>query len=168
MRSPNHQVIQSTYGKLNTCSESVATIATYCLPFFPAYVIGFELPAPGNDATHSSLPVFESNARMRRSFVAPTMTIPPAVAIGPALPLPPVFFFPSGSVSVMPSGTCQAMSPVFALTATSRAHGGRWHGRLAITRPFSSRIGALNVKYGPAPLTLPRSYGCLDPSVPRP
>src|SRR4051812_6109907 len=109
-------------------------MATYCLPFLPVYVIGFALPAPGSGATHSSLPDFESNALIRRSFVAPTMTTPPAVTMGPALPLPPVLRLPSGSASVVPSGTCQAMSPVFALTATRRAHGGRWHGRLATTR----------------------------------
>src|SRR6266850_3984926 len=67
-RSPNH----STYGNENTCNESVATMATYCLPFLPVYVIGFALPCPGSCATHSSLPFFESNARMRRSLVAPT------------------------------------------------------------------------------------------------
>ena len=74
------------------------------------------------------MPVFESNARKRRSSVAPMKTSPPAVTVGPALPLPPVLRLPSGSASVVPSVVCHAISPVFALTAISRDHGGRWHG----------------------------------------
>ena len=98
---------------------------------------------------HSSLPVFASKARNRRSLVAPTNTRPPAVTVGPALPLPPVSCLPSGSASVRPSGLSHAISPVLALTATSRAHGGRWHGRFATVRPLASLSGAVNVKYGP-------------------
>ena len=93
--------------------------------------------------TQSSLPVFESKARNRRSVVAPTKTRPPAVTVGPALPLFPVSCLPSGSASVRPSGVSQAISPVLALTATRRPHGGRWHGRFAIVRPVSSLSGAL-------------------------
>src|SRR5678815_5340434 len=80
-------------------------------------------------AVHSSLPVRESNARKRLSFVAAINTRPPAVAIGPPILRRPVFFFPSGSSSVTPSGTFHAMSPVLALTATRCPHGGFWHGQ---------------------------------------
>ena len=45
-------------------------------------VIGFALPTPDSGATHTSLPFLASNARIRRSFVAPTMTSPPPVTIG--------------------------------------------------------------------------------------
>src|SRR5438552_989990 len=79
-------------------------------------------------AVHSSLPVFESKARNRLSFVAAMKTRPPAVAIGPPMLRRPVFFFPSGSSSVMPRGTFHAMSPVFALTAMRCPHGGFWQG----------------------------------------
>src|SRR5512138_2399230 len=80
-------------------------------------------------AAHSSLPVLESNARNRLSLVAAMKTRPPAVAIGPPILKRPVFFFPSGNSSVMPSGTFHATSPVFAFTATRCPHGGFWHGQ---------------------------------------
>ena len=48
--------------------------------------MGFALTFLSSLATHSSLPVFESNARKRWSVVAPMKTSPPAVTIGPALP----------------------------------------------------------------------------------
>jgi len=100
----------------------------------PRYaLIGLALPAASSFVTHSSLPVFESNARKRRSSVAPTNTSPPAVTVGPALPLPPTFCFPSGRFSLIPSVVCHAIAPVFALTATSLPHGGRWHGALGPT-----------------------------------
>src|SRR5438128_10593656 len=60
--SPDYSTTRFTYGNPKTCRESVAIIATYCLPFLPEYVIGFALPWPGSCATHSSFPFFESNA----------------------------------------------------------------------------------------------------------
>ena len=72
----------------------------------------------------SSSPVLESNARNLRSVVAPIKTRPPALTIGPALPLPPTFCFSGASPSFNPSTETQAISPVFALTAQSRPHGG--------------------------------------------
>ena len=98
----------------------------------PDTIIGFALPTSSSFVAHSSLPVFESNARKRRSSVAPTKTRPPAVTVGPALPLPPVFCFPAGRKSFTPSVVSHAISPVFALTAISRDHGGRWHGRIDV------------------------------------
>src|SRR5579883_394549 len=80
-------------------------------------------------AVHNSLPVLESNARMRLSFVAAMKTSPPAVAMGPPMFSRPVFFLPSGSSSVMPRGTFHAMSPVFAFTAMRFPQGGFWHGQ---------------------------------------
>lgn len=45
-----------------------------------------------------------SNARNRRSLVAPMNTSPEAVGIGPALPLPPTFCRPAGRSSFRPRG----------------------------------------------------------------
>src|SRR6516165_4876981 len=70
-------------------------------------------------------------------------TNPPAVAIGPPNPGAPTFCLPVGSVSLIPSGTCQAISPVLALIATSRAHGGLLQGQLT-TRPPASFVATLN------------------------
>src|SRR5215471_9396714 len=80
-------------------------------------------------AVQSSLPLFESTARKRLSFVAAIKTSPPAVAIGPPMFKRPVFFLPSGNSSVTPNGTFHATSPVLALTATRWPHGGFWHGQ---------------------------------------
>ncbi len=96
---PQHREI---YGRANTYTVSEATMATYCLPFLPAKVMGFALASFSSLVTHSSLPVFESKARKRWSEVAPMKTRPPAVVIGPALPPLPVFCLPSGRPSVMP------------------------------------------------------------------
>src|SRR6266516_901997 len=100
-------------------------IATYCFALLAWYEIGVALPTASSFVTQSSLPVFELNARKRRSSVAATNTSPPAVTVGPALPLPPTFCFPGGRLSLIPSVVCHAISPVLALTATSRDHGGR-------------------------------------------
>src|SRR5215831_14291457 len=105
-----------------------ATMATYCFPFFPWYVIGTACALISSFVVHSSLPVLESKARNRLSFVAPMNTRPPAVAIGPPMLRRPVFFLPSGNSSVIPNGTFHAMSPVFAFTAMRLPHGGFWHG----------------------------------------
>src|SRR5262245_50862036 len=78
---------------------------------------------------------------------------PPAVAIGPPAPGDPTFCLPGGNVSFTPSGTCQAMSPVFPLMAMSFAQGGLLHGQFAMVRPVASFAGALNA----GPLT--RVYG---------
>src|SRR5262245_52626321 len=102
---------------------------------------------------HISLPVFDSKARNRPSFFAPMKSSPPAVTIGPPAPGDPTFCLPGGKVSFTPSGTCQAMSPVFPLMATSCAHGGLLHGQFAIVRPVASFTDALNG----GPLT--RVYG---------
>ena len=66
----------------------------------------------------------ESNARNRRSAVAPMNTSPPAVAIAPPTLGEPTRRRPSGSSSLTPSGTSHAISPLAAWTAYSRAHGG--------------------------------------------
>src|SRR5262245_42931989 len=108
-------------------------IATYCLPL-ASYVIGTAIALLSSFVTQSSFPVFASNARNRLSFVAPLNTTPPAVAIDPPILILPVFFFPSGSSSVMPNTTCQTISPVFALIAVNCPHGGFWHGQLCSPR----------------------------------
>src|SRR5438067_12352210 len=95
-------------------------------------------------ADQSSLPVFESNARKRPSFVAPMNRTPPPVTIGPPAPGDPTLFLPSGSVSLIPRGACQAMSPVSALMATSLAQGGLLQGQFPIVRPLASFTDALN------------------------
>src|SRR5262249_4741415 len=163
MTSRTPKACEDIYGSEKATTELVAIAATYCFPFLPRYVSGFAFTFCSTLNTHTSLPVFESNARNRRSFVAPTKTSPPAVTIGPALPEPPTFCLPGGSASLIPSVVTQAMSPVFALTAHSFAQGGFWQGALPNMRPFSSRIGAAKPLYGPGPLMLPRSYGCGDP-----
>ena len=56
------------------------------------------------------------------------------MTVGPALPLPPTFCLPAGRKSLTPSVVSQAISPVLALTAIKRDHGGRWHGR-TMSRP---------------------------------
>src|SRR5262245_32919193 len=92
-------------------------------------------------------------------------TSPPAVTVGPALPLPPTFCFPAGRFSLIPSIVCHAISPVFALTAMSRDHGGRWHGS-TMSRPEASLpIDAENEWNGPTPSTDARSYGCVEPGA---
>src|SRR4030095_7589094 len=108
--------------------------------------MGFAFTVASSRVDHSSLPVFESKARKRRSFVAPTKISPPAVVVGPALPLPPVSCLPSGSASLRPRVLSQAISPVLAFTATSRAHGGRWHGRVASGRAGAPLDGAVYEK----------------------
>jgi hypothetical protein len=80
--------------------------------------------APFNFIVQSSFPVFESKARKRASSVAATNTRPLAVAMVPPLPGRPVFCLPSGKLSVIPSGTFQAILPVLTSTATSSPHGG--------------------------------------------
>ena len=51
----------------------------------------------------------------------------PAVVIAPPRLGVPVLRPFASSAWKEPSGTCQAMSPVFVLTATSSPHGGAWH-----------------------------------------
>ena len=59
-------------------------------------------------------------------------TNPPAVTMGPAnAPDRPVLRFSGGRNSVTPSGTCHAISPVFAFTANSRSQGGLMQGKVA-------------------------------------
>src|SRR5262249_62156541 len=58
-----------------------------------------------------------------------------------------VFCLPAGRLSVTPSGTFHAISPVLTLTATSSPHGGCWHimfDALSLNRP----AGPLP-RYGP-------------------
>src|SRR6266436_3405011 len=63
------------------------------------------------------------------SIAAPMKISPPAVVIGP----PPKFvapvLIPAGTPSIVPKGICQAMSPVFTLTAVSLPHGGCQQGQ---------------------------------------
>src|SRR5688572_25317949 len=99
-------------------------MATYCFPLRPRYDIGLALALPVSAVSHNCCPVAASNARKRRSLVAPTKTSPPAVTVGPALPELPTSRLPSGSSSITPSGTDQRNAPVFASTATSSPHGG--------------------------------------------
>src|SRR5580692_9160137 len=80
-------------------------IATYCLPSLPKKVTGTDSAPELNLVFHSILPVLESKARKWWSLVAPMNTSPPAVAMGPPVLRLPVFCFPAGSSSVMPSGT---------------------------------------------------------------
>ena len=96
----------------------------------------------------NSLPVFESNARKRRSFVAPINTNPPAVAIGPPRFIRPVFLLARGNSSVIPSGTCQAKSPVCASTADQLAP--RWF--LARPRMFAGVGNIADARIALAPL----------------
>src|SRR5215470_20192113 len=45
-----HSVLRNNvdYGRVKTTSVSVATTATYCLPFLPRYVIGSAFPRRGS------------------------------------------------------------------------------------------------------------------------
>src|SRR5580700_7408603 len=63
-----------------------------------------------------------------RSFDAPMKIKPPAVEIGPPPELFPPVFMPGGVPSVVPNGTCHAMSPVLTSIAVSLPHGGCQHG----------------------------------------
>ena len=92
---------------------------------YPAKVVGGAMTAELSGYSQSTLPVLASNAWILRSAVPPLNTRPPAVAVGPALPLPPVSCFSGGSSRVSPSVLCQRMAPVFASSASSRDHGGR-------------------------------------------
>src|SRR5215470_7255422 len=65
---------------------------------------------------------------------------PPAVEIGPPPELFPPVFMPSGVPSVVPNGTCHAMSPVLTSIAVSLPHGGCQQGhplRVALLFPPS-------------------------------
>ena len=71
-------------------------------------------------------------------------TSPPAVTIGPPeLLLAPVSCLPLGNSSVMPRRLAHRMSPVLALTAISRPHGGLMQGRVTF-RPSAAVKLALN------------------------
>src|SRR6266853_585975 len=109
-----------------------------------------------NRVTHSSVPVFESNARKRRSLVAPMNTSPPAVAIDPPRFRRPVSFLPSGSSSVTPSRTFQAISPVAIFTASKCPHGGLLQGQLDAPNrsPFASVFLSQNFEAMGTPHTL--------------
>src|SRR5579875_1620080 len=114
------------------------------------------LCAPASSlVTHNSFPVLESNARKRLSIVAPINTRPLAVAREPPRLGAPVFCFPSGKLSTIPRGTCQAISPVLTLTAISRPQGGFWQGML--------RSGFQKRPTGPKGLVL--EYGVREPSL---
>src|SRR5262245_62310447 len=60
-------------------------------------------------------------------MVAPIKTRSPAVVMLPPRLGVPVLIPLASSSSKMPSGTCHAISPVFAFTATSFPHGGALH-----------------------------------------
>src|SRR5579872_4579842 len=110
----------------------------YCFPSLPWNVLGTDDTDPLTFTVHSSLPLLASKARNRESSVAPIKTNPLAVAMEPPMLGRPVFCFSGGRVSVIPSGTLQAMSPVLTLTATSSPHGGCWHimlEALSLNRP---------------------------------
>src|SRR5215469_6838401 len=62
------------------------------------------------------------------SLEAPMKIRPPAVEIGPPPELFPPVFTPAGVPSIVPNGTCHAMSPVLTSIAVSLPHGGRQHG----------------------------------------
>src|ERR1700751_2011955 len=108
-----------------------------------------------NLVTHNSFPVFESNARKRLSIVAPINTNPLAVAREPPRFGAPVFRCPSGKISIIPRGTCQAMSPLLTFTAVNLPHGGFWQGKLV--------AGFQNPPTGPRGLVLEK--GGLEPSL---
>src|SRR5690242_11228287 len=119
--------------------------------------MGVACPLPSIMAVHSSLPVRESNARNRRSFVAPMKTRPDAVAMDPPMFNAPVPCTPrASSSSTTPSGVRHAISPVLTFTAVNRPHGGFWQGY---------RFGSQNRPYSPKGLVLrhatPASGGCL-------
>src|SRR5882762_11699704 len=87
--------------------------------------MGVACALASSSATHSCSPVFASNPRKRLSVVAPINTTPPAVTIEPPRLGVPVVVFSS---STIPSGTFQAISPLFTSTALSVPQGGFWHG----------------------------------------
>src|SRR5436190_15577643 len=99
-----------------------AAITTNCRPP-TSYVIGVARAPAGRSAFHSSRPVSMSNARIACSSVAPMKTNPLAVTIGP-----PRFGDPAAP-PIVPSGTFQAIAPVFRLTATREPNGGGTHGK---------------------------------------
>ena len=142
-----------------------AAMTTYCAPSLPRYVIGVAFPLAGSSVTHSSLPVFASNARNRLSTVAPMKTRPLPVAM-----LPPIFRMPlfspispsSARSSLMPSGTLHAISPEFASTATRAPYGGAVHGTVL---PLGRRYENAPV---PPPPPRPPPAPAPPPAPPRP
>src|SRR6266511_3472409 len=106
------------------------------------YVDGTEWAGASTLASHSSFPLFESNARNLPSTVAPMNTNPPAVAIAPPMFGVPAPFTPFASrLGKLPSGTFHATSPVAALTAYSSPHGGFWHGHVVSGFQNRNRAG---------------------------
>src|ERR1700720_113240 len=63
------------------------------------------------------------------SRAAPMNVSPPAVVIGPPPKLGAPVLIPAGTPSIVPKGTCQAMSPVFTLIADSLPQGGCQQGQ---------------------------------------
>src|SRR5436305_1964612 len=102
----------------------LAPMTTYCLPSRPMYVLGIECAGAGSLSDQSTLPLRASKARKYPSIVAPMNTRLPAVVMAPPELGVPVWMPFAASSSKSPSGTCHAMSPVLALTATSSPHGG--------------------------------------------
>lgn len=107
-----------------------AAITTYCLPvFFPRNVIGVACPLAGSITDNSSFPLPLSNARKRRSSVAPIKTNPPAVTIDPPMFAVPVGGRPFASnTSTTPNTVRHRNSPLSRSMAVKCPQGGFWHG----------------------------------------
>src|SRR5438552_69798 len=134
-----------------------AAITTICLCVrFPRNVMGVAWPLASRRITQSSLPVFESKARKRLSFVPAIKTSPPAVAIEPPRFGTPVLGIPFASnSSTTPRGTFQAILIGFGgdggdVLAGDRDSGerrrldGKWlSGPSGLSRQFTRQHGAL-------------------------
>src|ERR1700693_1055252 len=84
-----------------------------------------------------------------RSLDAPIKITPPAVEIGPPPELFPPVFIPAGVPSVVPNGTCHAMSPVLTSIAVRRPHGGCQQGiPLTMALLFPPRLESRPYKRG--------------------
>src|SRR5215475_3321449 len=128
------------HGRENATSESEksllyllpppAATTTYCFPFFPWKVMGVAWALAGRRVTQSSRPVSLSNARKRRSLVAPMKTRPPAVTMEPPILAVPVGGNPFAiSSSTTPSTTRQRNSPRSRSIAVRLPQGGFWQGQ---------------------------------------
>src|SRR5712671_6534289 len=136
-----------------------AAITTNCLPvFLPMYVIGVACALASRVAAHSCSPVFASNPRKRSSIVAPINTTPPAVTIEPPRFGVPVVVFSS---STTPSGTFQAISPLFTSTALSAPQGGFWFHRSNRSQLIcvDKQIAGTSIKRSAGPVCSPQCAG---------
>ena len=117
--------------------------------------MGIEWALASSSVSQSLAPVRESKARNRLSFVAPTKSRPPAVAMVPPMFKAPVSARPASlSGSMNPRGTLHATSPRLTSTATSSPNGGAEQGILFSgfqNRPTTPPQGVVRSHVGSPP-----------------